>query len=281
MQILDFKKANLSMRIPTDQEWDLLMDVTHEDDALSHWNGICSWVNDKENRWLPASLRAVRGYLSARSWYGHYATHQNVSVGFRPAVDLDANTVPSDIEAGEAAVVGTLYMGNAPVRVPQNPTWNGDIADYIPGTKLEMRPALGDPAYQVVAIKVADDVFVADQVLLKLISYENIERALPPIEKRKEPATMFVPYKNQDDAKKAIKDGSFIHFSVRPSAQEVADQLLNHEDSGIHTVVSAEVVEVSWQKEKLGGTKVLADIGGELHMLTLSEIVLWRDMNNC
>ena len=179
MKILDFKTLSISMRIPTDQEFDRLMDVTHEDDSLSHWKKMYSWVNDKENRYgIPASARAVRGYGSARFWSYRNATYQNVTVGFRPAVDLEPGALSSDIRDGESVVIGTLYMDGKPVRVPQNPTWDGDIAAYVPGAKLEMRPVLDDPAYQVTAIKVADGVFVVDRALLKNISYEDIEGVL-------------------------------------------------------------------------------------------------------
>ena len=53
-------------------------------------------------------------------------------------------------------------MGDKPVKVPQNPVYNGDIADYIPGAKLELRETLGDSAYQVTAIKVGK-VLIADR----------------------------------------------------------------------------------------------------------------------
>lgn len=168
-----------AMRIPTDQEWDLLMDITHEDDTLSHWKDMFSWVNDKDNKHgLPASYRAVRGCHSARYWNSYHASTQYVVVGFRPAFDLSSGALPSDIQDGKPVVIGTLYMDGVPVRVPQDPTYVGDIADFVPGAKLVMGPALDDPAYQVTAIKVADGVFVADRALLKNISYEDIEGVL-------------------------------------------------------------------------------------------------------
>ena len=176
MEKINAKAEKITMRIPTDQEWDLLMDVTHEDDSLSHWNKMFSWVNDKENKYdLPASCRAVRGYSSARLWYNYFASNLYVGVGFRPAVDLEPGALSSDIRDGESVVIGTLYMDGKPVRVPQRPIWDGDITDYIPGAKLEMRPALDDPAYQVTAIMVDDGVAVADRNLLKCISYEDLK----------------------------------------------------------------------------------------------------------
>ena len=176
MKILDFKTLSISMRIPTDQEWDLLMDVTHEDDVLSHWKKIYSWVNDKENKYdLPASPRAVRGYYSARGWLSYSAANQLVGVGFRPAVDLEPGALSSDIRDGESVVIGTLYMDGKPVRVPQRPTWDGDIAAYVPGAKLEMRSALDDPLYQVKAFNIGGNILVADRNLLKRISYADLE----------------------------------------------------------------------------------------------------------
>lgn len=182
MKVVDLKMPSISMRIPTDQEYNLLMDVTHEDNALSHWKRMCSWVNDTDNKYnLPAAYRASRGYYSARSWNYFSASFRSVSLGFRPAFVLNTDTLDSEPKPGEMVVIGTLYMGGEPIRVPENPTWDGDIADYIPGAKLEMRPALDDPAYQVTAIKVADGVLVANRNLLKCISYEDLENQPPDL----------------------------------------------------------------------------------------------------
>ncbi len=72
-------------------------------------------------------------------------------------------------------------MDSKPVKVPQSPTRNGDIPDYIPGAKLEMREALDDPSYQVQAIK-AGDVLIADRVLLKNISWDDIAETIETAE---------------------------------------------------------------------------------------------------
>ena len=48
--------------------------------------------------------------------------------------------------------------------------WNGDIPEFIPDAKLELRPALDDPAYQVRAIK-AGNVLIADRVLVASITW--------------------------------------------------------------------------------------------------------------
>ena len=167
----------MKMRIITDQEYDLLMDVTRQKDALSHWKDMLSWVNDTDNRYrMSASHRAARGYRSPRFWHHYHAGSQGVNVGFRPAFDMDADSLPTDTQDGDTVVIGTLYMDGVPVRVPKMPTAEGDIEDYIPGAELEMWSALEDPAYQVKAIKLHDGVFAADRNLLKNVSYMVISK---------------------------------------------------------------------------------------------------------
>lgn len=180
MKAVNVSPNHLSMRIPTDQEYDLLMDATHEDDSLSHWKKIFSWVNDKDNKYKFSAAwdRVVRGCFLPRCWCGSSDTNQNAIVGFRPAFTMAADALLSGIQNKGPFILGTLYMGGTPVRVPKAPTHDGDIADYIPGTKLELKDAISDPAYQVTAIKVADGVFVADRVLLKCISYLDIKEAI-------------------------------------------------------------------------------------------------------
>ena len=161
--------APIPARLPTYEEWDALMDIVSESNKLAHWKDMYFWCQDESTVW--ALNRAVRGYRSARCWGEHTATNRNVYVGFRPAFDvLTTDHLVSD---GTLITAGTLYMGGQPVRVPQNPICNGDIADYIPGTKLEFRAALEDPAYQIQAIKVGN-ILIADRSLLKNISWEDL-----------------------------------------------------------------------------------------------------------
>lgn len=173
---------NITMRIPRNTEYDRLMDMTHEDDSLSHWRDMCSWVNDKENRYgIPASSRAYRGYYSARTWYCIIATFQSAYVGFRPAFTLDSDTMGFEPKPGELVTIGTLYMNGNPVRIPKNPTWDGDIAKYIRGAKLELREAMSDRAYQVKAFCVSKGVCVADRTLVRNVSYQQLaEQGLEP-----------------------------------------------------------------------------------------------------
>lgn len=60
-----------------------------------------------------------------------------------------------------------------------------DILNYIPGTNLEMREALNDPAYQVVGIRVGN-ALIADRCLLKMISCDDINRNSKEVGKAEE-----------------------------------------------------------------------------------------------
>ena len=69
---------------------------------LWHWTGVYSWCQETwaEN----ASIRAVRGYDSARGWRSNYAAGSNPYVGFRPVLEI-LNTDPlisdSDRDLGD------------------------------------------------------------------------------------------------------------------------------------------------------------------------------------
>ena len=157
------------MRLPTCEEYDLLATAVKEDNNRMHWNDMLSWCQDVDPNWT--SHRAVRGYRSARYGCYYYATLRHAHVGFRPTFKiLNPDPLTPD---GTIITVGTLYMDGKPVKVPQNPTQDGDIPNYIHGAKLEMREALDDPSYQVQAIK-AGDVLIVDRVLLKNISWDDL-----------------------------------------------------------------------------------------------------------
>lgn len=167
----------IQFRIPTTEEWDHLMDITHENNNIAHWKDMSSWVHDEAYEQQHPSCRASRGYFSARYWLSPTASNRRVYLGFRPAFE-GLNTDSLTTAENGTVVIGTLYMDGTPVRVPKNPVRRGDIEDYIPGATLTFGPALKDPAYQVTAIKVGST-YIADRVLLKNISYEDVEKAIP------------------------------------------------------------------------------------------------------
>lgn len=160
------------MRLPTCAELNYLADVVDEGNDAMHWKDMFFWCQDMGYGFGPA-FRVVQGYLSARYWHHYSASRRLVHVGFRPVLD----TLAADILGPDGSIitVGTLYMDGQPVKVPTIPDLNGDIPDYIPGAKLELRAPIQDAAYQVKAIK-AGNVLIADRVLLKNISWEDLHK---------------------------------------------------------------------------------------------------------
>lgn len=172
------------MWLPKDKEWDRLVELTDGDNDIMHWDAMGAWTEKHlrsradASEVPPKEITAYRGHLSVMAKYRALRRCRNAHIGFRPAyIQSPYTQLFARAREGESAVIGTLYMGGKPVKVPQNPTWYGDIEDYIPGASLEMRKAMDDPAYQVTGIRVGD-VFIADRCFLKNISYEDIENAL-------------------------------------------------------------------------------------------------------
>lgn len=79
---------------PVSSDLDTNLNTTDHNSAhnqLWHWAGVYSWCQETwaEN----ASLRAIRGYYSARYWNCYSSGTRNVNVGFRPVLEI-LNTDP-------------------------------------------------------------------------------------------------------------------------------------------------------------------------------------------
>ena len=169
----------MKMRIPTNKEYDKLVKVTGGADEKMHSIGMFSWVDDVEHKYAPSAVYpAMRGYYSTRSWNFRLSSFRHIDLGFRPAVDLNPASLPSGIKEGDPLVIGILYMNGAPVHVPENPVWDGDIETFVPDSSLELRVALKDTKYQMTGIYIGDGVVVADRVMLKEISYLDTEHSI-------------------------------------------------------------------------------------------------------
>ena len=156
------------IRLPTIAEWNALVAVSSSKNHVLHWETMLSWCQDAAPDWQ--MFRAVMGWTSADYRSFCKASSRHACVGLRPALEvLNSDALGPD---GTIVVAGTLYMDGQPVKNPENPIYNGDIANYTAGTRLELRDAMDDPAYQVQAIKVGN-VLVADRVLLRYISWED------------------------------------------------------------------------------------------------------------
>ena len=78
---------------PTNNEWDTILDK--DNGYIQNWNKIISWGQDVSSD--NASCRAVRRYSSARSWGYVSSSGRDVSLGFRPDLEvLNPDTLGSD-----------------------------------------------------------------------------------------------------------------------------------------------------------------------------------------
>lgn len=156
------------MRLPACAEWNRLIEITNGKNSKIHWDGIYSWCQDSDF----LGMRMAKGRNGCRFVRRLREDERHYTVGFRPVFEADPKQ-----RDGEIVVVGTLYMDDEPVRVPEQPIPNGDILDYVPGATLRLGQPLVDPAYQITAIKVGDSL-IADRVLLKNISWPETCGAL-------------------------------------------------------------------------------------------------------
>ena len=75
---------------PTNNEWDTILDK--DNGYIQNWNKIISWGQDTYSTSIPA----VRGDHSARFWGYFSSSGRNVSLGFRPVLEvLNADTLGS------------------------------------------------------------------------------------------------------------------------------------------------------------------------------------------
>lgn len=163
------------VRIPTTDEWQKLVDVTHGNDSYMHWREMFSWCQKHTPDAIDVRLcHPICGFNAAGQVAGAIATTRDMCTGFRPVFEADGLDVLPD---GMLVTVGTLYMGGNLVRVPKNPIWAGDIQNYEPDSPLEIRETVTDPRYNVKAFKVGD-ILIADRVLLSRISLADIRENL-------------------------------------------------------------------------------------------------------
>lgn len=69
---------------PQSNEWDRVLDK--DDGYIKNRNKVYSWGQDTPN--FGSGFRAVRGYYSARHWYYYSSSYQNVTLGFRPVLEV-------------------------------------------------------------------------------------------------------------------------------------------------------------------------------------------------
>ena len=78
---------------PSNNEWDRILDKNSG--YIQNWNKMYSWGQDTSS--AAESIRAVRGYYSARFWDYYGATYSTPYLGFRPVLEvLNPDTLGSD-----------------------------------------------------------------------------------------------------------------------------------------------------------------------------------------
>lgn len=153
------------LRLPTFAEYDALIKAVNGQANTMHCEDMHSWCHEQNPDLI------LHQELS--EYHKHKAALRDMHVGFRPVIKIKAsNSIPD----GSIIPAGALCMDGVPVEIPQNPVWNGDIQDYIPGARLTLRPDAGYPKYQISAIKIGN-VLIADRCLLKNISWEDCQMA--------------------------------------------------------------------------------------------------------
>jgi len=198
--VIFLKNKAYRVRIPTGHisqpegkcEWDAILDALGEENSLLHWSGIWTWCQEpvrsvaaEENpigRFLPVDHSALRGCTAPRGWNVASQDIRANYMGFRPILEpVDPETMTldrarwADVPTGTGMPLGTLYMDDNPLTIPKNPIDTGDIPDYVPGAQLRIGRTLTDPDKQIRVIK-CGDIFIADRVLIKNISWADLDR---------------------------------------------------------------------------------------------------------
>ena len=89
--------------VPQSNEWDTMLNK--DSGYIQNWNGMFSWGQDVSSG--GASRRAIRGYLSARTWSNNDATYSYPIVGFRPVLEI----LNPDALGSDGLKVVTLDLG--------------------------------------------------------------------------------------------------------------------------------------------------------------------------
>ena len=85
--------GNSERGVPQSNEWDTMLNK--DSGYIQNWNEMYSWGQDTVSD--DASLRALRGYYSARYWNNNSAAYSRPRLGFRPVLEvLNPGTLGSD-----------------------------------------------------------------------------------------------------------------------------------------------------------------------------------------
>ena len=96
--------------VPQSNEWDTMLNKNSG--YIQNWNKMYLWGQDTFSG--STSLRAVRGYISARYWNNNYASDSYPLLGFRPVLEvLNADTLGSGGLKAVTLDLGGGTLGNS------------------------------------------------------------------------------------------------------------------------------------------------------------------------
>ena len=161
-------------------DWDETMAVLGQHRARFHSKDMYSWCQDMPND--TPDLRICRGRDSGAQRTQFQADNHHTNIGFRPRlIPLDPHTLQPDPNRlhgymdGSTFFMGTLYMNELPLPNPHNPSWTGDIPNYIQGATLRIGNSDREPHNRIQWLKVGDSL-IADRNLLKDISWSALHQ---------------------------------------------------------------------------------------------------------
>lgn len=105
------------------------------------------------------------------------------NIGYRPVLfPVDAYELTIDLDFlsreghknGDLVTLGTLYLDDTPVKVPQNPSPNGDVINYPPGAAITFGDTSDKPDEQLHWLCM-DGLLICDRVLMKNISWNELD----------------------------------------------------------------------------------------------------------
>lgn len=156
-----------NMRLPTQDEWWHLLQITDTKDKIIHWSEMRFWSKNDLTNPNAEILGGDKGHTKCSA-----DKHSRLNyIGFRPAFDIMTYPGHEDYKISKRPITAcTLYMNDKPVKVPKNPAPDGDIQDYIPNATLRFGEPILNPDYQIKAFNI-NGVLIADRVILKNINY--------------------------------------------------------------------------------------------------------------
>lgn len=159
------------MRFPTNFDYDRLCNVTGSDNDKIRWRNVLTIVDAGNEKFTGRGFHSAKWELE-----GELDQFQrNEYAYFRPAFDCKTpEELPDDLKLGDIIIVGTLFVNDAPVRVPQEYDYRTvckrrELQRNAHGTikSCELRPALNEPDYAIWAIYIGDNTFIADRPIVK------------------------------------------------------------------------------------------------------------------